>query len=258
LSDIASLIDRIAQREVNPPLIGFIDNDSISRSLSRYLFVAESVHGVVIDVGCGSCYGISIVKRIAGGQVIGVDIDANFLHYGKSVYGIGDLIVADARFLPFRKGTFDSVICLELIEHLSKRDQHRLCQGLCTILKKKGLLLISTPNKFWFSPLYKSLNPLHVRELYLIDLIDVLKNSGFQFYKIYVMGNEASFFNYLLNIFEYIFRSVMPKRVITFIGRSLSHRDIENVDPSPNYPIREASKSIWRFKWFIVKALKSR
>lgn len=171
--------------------------------------------------------------------------------------------MADARVLPFRQEIFDFIICLELTEHLSKRNQHKLCQGLYTILKKNSFLFISTPNKLWFSPLYRSLNPAHVRELHLTDLIKILKNSGCKYCKLYSMGSEENSFSYLINIFKYIFRSILPNRVINIIDQSLSFKRMGNkhtryVDPNPNYPIRKVSNSIWRFKWFIVKASTSK
>jgi 2-polyprenyl-3-methyl-5-hydroxy-6-metoxy-1,4-benzoquinol methylase len=119
-------------------VIGVVDNDIISRSLSRYLFVAQFVRGLVLDVGCGSSYGISIINRVAKGlnDVVGLDIDIDLLRYGKSLYNVDGLILADARFLPFKQQTFDSIICLELIEHLPKIGQIKLCQDLYNALKK--------------------------------------------------------------------------------------------------------------------------
>ena len=140
MSSLLTLIHKFTLRKMSPPVIGFIDNESISRSLSRYLFVTKHVRGLVLDIGCGSCYGISIIKRIGGDKVytIGLDIDVDLLSYGRLIYDVDDLIVASAEFLPFRKRSFDSVICLELIEHLSKKGQIKLCQGINAILKRNG------------------------------------------------------------------------------------------------------------------------
>jgi len=255
---LISLIQKLMQRKA--VVIGVVDNDIISRSLSRYLFVAQFVRGLVLDVGCGSSYGISIINRVAKGlnDVVGLDIDIDLLRYGKLLYNVDSLILADARFLPFRQQTFDSIICLELIEHLPKIGQIKLCRDLYNALKKDGLLFISTPNKLWFSPFRKPLNPEHIKELYITDLIKILENSGFQRYQLYAMGDKKNFFSYFVNVFICISRLILPKQCINAIDRLLFRlyvrRKGTSIDPNPNIPIQQVLDGAWRFKYFIVKA----
>jgi 2-polyprenyl-3-methyl-5-hydroxy-6-metoxy-1,4-benzoquinol methylase len=239
--EVSNLIKRIICKNKFPPLVGFIDSDSISRSLSRYLFAVKFIHGLVLDVGCGTCYGTSILRRLEETHVIGLDVNIDFLRYGKAVYNIDDVILAHAGFLPFKQETFDFIVCLELIEHLSKDDQYNLCKELMVTLKKNGSLLISTPNKLWFSPLGKSLNPEHKRELHPTELINILKNSGFKYLEVYGMGGE-NLRSFLINFLKYVIKLLLPESIIKFISQLTSTRYTEDLDPSPKYPVKKYLK----------------
>jgi SAM-dependent methyltransferase len=55
-------------------------------------------------------------------------------------------VVASADALPFADGTFDSVLCLETIEHLPK--PRPSAREMMRILKSAGLVMITTPARF--------------------------------------------------------------------------------------------------------------
>lgn len=74
---------------------------------------------------------------------MGADIFAPYLEKCKS-RGIHDeYVLCDVRSLPFRRKSFDVVLCLDLLEHLEKEDGARLLQAMEEIARRQ--VIISTP-----------------------------------------------------------------------------------------------------------------
>lgn len=102
---------------------------------------------IVLDVGCSwggsSYYFINLVNRI-----VGVDIDRHSLKDAKEVLAKNCYkfapICADATCLPFKEETFDIVMCIEVIEHITK--DRLLIRELYKVLKKNGNLILTTVN----------------------------------------------------------------------------------------------------------------
>lgn len=87
--------------------------------------------------------------------------------------------------LPFNSKSFDAVISLEVIEHLEKSEY--FLKEINRILKKEGVLILSTPNFAWFpyrlhylfgKPPY--LEGCHIRHFTFISLTEKLKKTGFK------------------------------------------------------------------------------
>jgi ubiquinone/menaquinone biosynthesis C-methylase UbiE len=100
--------------------------------------LASPVAGTrVLDIGCGSS---RIVQTIPG--VIGMDLALRKLRWLRAPGR--HLLQGDLSRLPFRDGTFDTVICSEVIEHIPK-ELVRL-EELTRVLQPGGLLVLGTPD----------------------------------------------------------------------------------------------------------------
>jgi SAM-dependent methyltransferase len=101
--------------------------------------VADRVSGVVLDVGCGMKPYCSLFPSAA--SYIGCDWPPE-----PGTPTAAD-VLADAAVLPFRSGTFDAVLCTEVLEHLPRPEQ---CMAeLSRVLRDGGTLLITTPFLYW-------------------------------------------------------------------------------------------------------------
>ena len=58
-----------------------------------------------------------------------------------------DFIHADATKLPLRESSFNKATMLEVLEHLPKEAQKKVCQEVDKVLNKKGIVIISVPYK---------------------------------------------------------------------------------------------------------------
>jgi len=114
---------------------------------------------------------------------VSVDIDKDVLQYGKMVYN-AECMCADATHLPFREQSFDSIVSIETLEHI--RNQKAFLSNIKLCLKKRGDLILSTPNKLYTSPfLPKPLNPYHMSEYYLGPLLVLLESHDFKVSHVY-------------------------------------------------------------------------
>jgi len=95
--------------------------------------------GPVLDLGCGqgrhSTY-------IAGGglQVVGADISFEHLKKARPIF---ERVQADACRLPFKADSFDSVLCFEVLEHLTSPES--CISEVYRILTDNGIALFVCP-----------------------------------------------------------------------------------------------------------------
>lgn len=132
--------------------------------LHRYALCREWVAGHrILDLACGAGYGSRILAEQAV-HVTAIDIDADAVAAASKNFPAPNLQFSreDALDLSFDDDSFDVVVALEMLEHLT--EQSRLLREIRRVLKPDGILLVSTPNKPVYNR-YKTPNPYHPLEL---------------------------------------------------------------------------------------------
>lgn len=144
--------------------------------LHRYALARELAQGkAVLDIACGEGYGSQLLSQIAE-SVVGVDISQNVIAHAQSYYKQSNLEfrLGSCDAIPVADNSIDLVVSFETIEH---HDQHvRMIEEIKRVLKKNGVLLISTPDKLNYSDIPKFKNEFHIKELYFNEfraLLDV-------------------------------------------------------------------------------------
>jgi len=97
----------------------------------------------VLDVGCSSGYlARPLVER--GCAVVGIESDPEAAEAARSM--CEDVLVGDVEVmaLPFENGSFDVVLCGDLIEHL--REPEHFLARMRPYIRDRGRLVLSTPN----------------------------------------------------------------------------------------------------------------
>jgi len=135
------------------------------------------VDAVVLEAGCGEGYGADLLAGVAR-RVVGLDHDALTAAHVASRYPRVDVARTNLVALPVRDGACDTVVSLQVIEHL--REQERFLRECHRVLRAGGALLVSTPNRITFSPGRDTpLNPFHTRELSGVELAGLVRDAGF-------------------------------------------------------------------------------
>ena len=144
----------------------------------------------VLDVGCGNgMHSLKAARRCR--HVVGVD--ASLYSLGVALRSSRGLPSPNAAFfaadleqgLPVQGGRFDTVICLDLLEHVHKRDL--LLTEIRRSLKPGGSMLLSVPNRgtSWKrrldrAGLFSYSDPDHKIEYTLEELQAELARNGFR------------------------------------------------------------------------------
>jgi SAM-dependent methyltransferase len=104
----------------------------------------------LLDAGCGEgrhCFGA--LER--GAHVVGLDLDAASLRAaagglrkrGEEIGRLGAMLRGDTFALPFADGSFDKVVCSEVMEHV--HDYTAAARELARVLRPGGLAAITIP-----------------------------------------------------------------------------------------------------------------
>jgi 2-polyprenyl-3-methyl-5-hydroxy-6-metoxy-1,4-benzoquinol methylase len=144
----------------------------VSEHRLRYLWAAQLAPGVrVLDAGCGTGYGLGILREAGAQSVVGVDISPEAVEHAAGSHGTEsvDVVVGDVRHLDFADAEFDLVLCFEVIEHVDERDA--ILDELARVLSPTGVLCISTPNRLVYPPG----NPYHIYEYEPDEFVEALK-----------------------------------------------------------------------------------
>jgi SAM-dependent methyltransferase len=105
---------------------------------------------LLLDAGCGEgrhCYGA--LER--GARVVGLDLDPAGLragagglrHRAAELRSLGEMLQGDAFHLPFADGTFDAVICSEVMEHV--HDYRAAAAELARVTRDGGRVAVTIP-----------------------------------------------------------------------------------------------------------------
>lgn len=104
---------------------------------SNIAWIQTYARGRVLDVGCADCW---VAPHIAGHcEYISLDYPAT----GRDMYGASPGIFGDAAKLPFSDETIDTILLLEVLEHLRHPEQALL--EAARVLKPGGQLLLTIP-----------------------------------------------------------------------------------------------------------------
>jgi 2-polyprenyl-3-methyl-5-hydroxy-6-metoxy-1,4-benzoquinol methylase len=145
-------------------------------NLARFEFFRQRAAGPrTLDVGCGAGEGTAYLSRQTDWQVIGLDHDGATLKAAASASrdSRAQFFQGDACRLSFAERQFDSIISVEVIEHLSN-PQDFLAE-VRRVLRPGGLFVLTTPNRLRSSPTPGSLWPAHVREYSPAELESLLR-----------------------------------------------------------------------------------
>lgn len=204
--------------------------------LHRYAFAMEFVKGKdVLDLASGEGYGSYFLSKTAN-RVIGIDVDGDAVTHAAQTYVRSNLkfLQGDIRNIPIEgQKLFDVVVCFEVLEHIVEQEQ--LLSEIKRLLKDNGSLIISTPNKIFYSDERNYTNPFHKRELDSSEFQELLRK---YFTNIYLLGQKISNGSY---IYEYN-KTNSPPGADYYLKRENESYSFTNKNAPPMYFLAVASE----------------
>jgi len=102
----------------------------------------------LLDIGCASGeHTLYYLKKCS--KVFGVDANKDLIETANERYPQIKFRVANAESLPFAKNYFDVVVMNDVLEHVE--DEKKSLDETHRVLKKDGILIVTTPHKGLFS-----------------------------------------------------------------------------------------------------------
>ncbi len=129
--------------------------------------VTRFARGTVLDIGCGNRWAETALGP--GARYIGLDYPATV----RLGYKGPPDVFGDAQQLPFRDGSIDTVLLLDVLEHLSDSES-ALCEA-ARVLKPYGALILQVP---FLYPLHDE--PFDFQRWTLYGLLDKVQGHGFE------------------------------------------------------------------------------
>lgn len=158
----------------------FITNETMLEHLHRYAITFNFIkEKKILDIACGEGYGCFLMSKTAS-HVTGIDINDETINKAKEKYNTNNIEFrqGDILQIPFADQSFDIITCFETLEHVEEHDI--VLSELKRVLKRSGLLFISTPEKSNYRDKRRYNNPFHKKELYIHEFKELL-NQQFKF-----------------------------------------------------------------------------
>jgi len=100
----------------------------------------------VLDVGCGMGFALESLRQLGYHRLEGFDTDKNQVALAQKA-GLPVMWAENPlSFLAERAGSKDLILCLDVLEHVPKRDQLAFASAIRQALKPGGRVIFSVPN----------------------------------------------------------------------------------------------------------------
>jgi ubiquinone/menaquinone biosynthesis C-methylase UbiE len=149
-------------------------NEVAVEHLHRYALALSLVKDKeVVDLASGEGYGSNLLATVAK-KVVGIDISNEAISHAKNKYSSDNLefTVGSVEKIPVKSNSVDVFVSFETIEHHDKHEEMML--EIKRVLKKEGILIISSPDKLNYSEKTNQKNQYHIKELYTNEFQELL------------------------------------------------------------------------------------
>ena len=120
--------------------------DEVRRVFFKEVWSAcqKYVHGKVADIGCGSGFFLQLLaKHAAHHGIYGVDFSSSSIVRCRQEIPEGKFLLGEICRLGCRDGAFDTVICMETLEHVERPDE--AVREIMRVCRDGGYVIITIP-----------------------------------------------------------------------------------------------------------------
>ena len=115
---------------------------TIRKLLSTYIGLDKIRHFKILDAGCGTGGNLNILKKF--GEGVGLDFSRDALLYCKK-RDLKYLCRASVENFPFKSGSFDLILCMDVLCHKTVKSKLDVINKMKDLLKPGGYLLLNLP-----------------------------------------------------------------------------------------------------------------
>ena len=116
--------------------------------LNHYVMTYRHLAGshCILDVGCGLGLPMRCLRHLGlRSKAIALDVSAKYLRRVVKLGIYNDYVLASAKYIPFKEKSFKSLMCLQVLEHLTKMDGVTALKELSQVA---DLVIVTTPVGF--------------------------------------------------------------------------------------------------------------
>ncbi len=182
------------------PLKYLSEHDQYYYPVFQYLSMNCKTNLDILDIGCGYGYLTYSMKKL-GHNVCGIDVSSRAIEVAKKQFGNFFENATVEQYFEKTKKRFDLITAVEVIEHLI--DPNKFLQYCIKLLKDKGQIIITTPNKLYnkkSSIWISDIPPIHAFWYSKSGITALARKFGlkpsFFSYSHYFTPNQNELFNY--------------------------------------------------------------
>jgi SAM-dependent methyltransferase len=140
----------------------------------------------ILEIGCGYGRYTKAMGEFGYANVLGIDISEEQINYARKNLGISNVQKEDAiDFLEKNSKKYDTVVLMDVMEHLELDYSLRLLQRIYQSLNNNGVLIIQVPNGMSFlAPSFHS-DVTHLRAYSAPSMTQSLRIGGFSNFEHY-------------------------------------------------------------------------
>lgn len=156
------------------------------RTIRRYNYFLHKDYGDTLEVGQGVGIFTIMLRQLGVEHITTVDTSIKCIETANAMLalnGVTDVpvIEGDVNKLPFNDRSFDTIVCLEVLEHL--RTPHKALEEMARVTRNVGDLYLTCPRKGVLPP---AITPGHHQDFSVSDLVGLLEDTGWFVYKQFI------------------------------------------------------------------------
>jgi len=192
-----------------------------------------------LDIGCGTGFLMNVLADTpAIKEVAGLDYSLDALRFCR-LRGLSHLLQGDAGRLPHRTGSFDLIVCIDTLQHLSPAGADREGLGeMARLLRPGGMLYLRTNSALGHRRL-RGVDPARYRRYRREQLIQLVESAGLQVHR-------ATYLNCLPSLWATLKEMIRPAGEASRAGPGLAIR------MTGNRCLAQALERVLRFEAWLV------
>lgn len=216
----------------------------------------------ILELGCGMGRFLLMLSKYGYKNILGIDIDSSQVEIAKK-YNLNVLLYDALEFLKKDKNTYDTIYCLDILEHISKQLQIDFLEEIYKHLTPQGFAVFQIPNAI--APLgnyFRYIDFTHTVSYTDISVSFLCKNAGFEYIVVRPQHQESEEIQELKRPWANLYKKefglenfiLTPNLVIIlFKDKKIYKNYLSKVKPINNiYTHRFKYKNFWE-KIFSIK-----